>query len=189
MKTELLQDWSKKMFSRKKTHKGQTKLADGTFFTDVSVEPLPIEEILSLYECTLCLPYELSLLECAQIYLSIPNADCLNEIEVITKGDHGQEISQLHSPYDIYNFQNFIVQELPCSVPRTIEHEASGSLIYWDAHQEYCLIAGTKQFCQKSFPYTYELLERYYIESSMAEFENEDDARSCFVGLTSWMTK
>ncbi len=139
----------------------------------VAIYPTPFEELLANSESSVILPYGMTALDCAHIYMALCSISGSSEIEVITKGHHGREIGKLTSPIDIYNFQFYVAYESAGAATKSIEHRPSGSFIYWDYDEEYCFIAGPKSFCDTAFPHSPDVLKQYYIDSMVNDLEDE----------------
>ena len=134
-------------------------------------------------ENIICLPFELTIVECDQIYTAISKLDGSKEIEVNVTKEGIKKTITLASPFDLSEFIFSTVYELPIATC-ILEHESTGSIVYWDDDEQYSLVAGTKDFCLTAFPHSYKVLEHYYVQSSLNDFEVESELRDCFIQLT-----
>jgi len=134
-------------------------------------------------ECAICLPHELTILECDCIvkamrsYTQNSNADFL-----FIKEDIRTKLS-IHSAFDLNNFIFDHVYAAPVS-ECLLTHEPSGNSLYWDGDDKFCSISGTRQFCRTAYPHDHEILWYYYLHATLNEFEDEEELEAYFIQLT-----
>jgi len=159
MKIDLLKKWA--------------ALANDLSGDHIGVEPESVEKLLAKNEAFIVLPYGMTAVDCSNIYWSLSSVVGAADIKVITVGYHGQEKGELASPIDIYNFQFYVAYGAAGIENTVIEHRESGSFVYWDNDEEYCLVGGSKAFCETAFPHPLSVMKRYYVDSMVNELENE----------------
>ena len=146
--------------------------------------PGEIQRILSNAERSICLPYELSIIEIDRILSATKDAAGAAEIAIeVTKGGDTKTLTS-PSPFDVWEFIFESVYELPTAVC-TIVHKPTNSTVYWDDDERFVVIAGSKAFCEGAFHHANDVLEHFYVQSTINEFENEEALRECFTKLTS----
>jgi hypothetical protein len=148
---------------------------------DISTE---IQAVLHTSERSICLPYELTIIEVDSILSAIRRvAASSNMIVELWKGREKKSISA-PSAFDICEFIFTSVYELPTATCRLV-HEPTKSTVIWDDDERFVVIAGSKAFCESAFPHTFEVLEHFYVQSSINVFEEEKKLRERFASLTS----
>lgn len=158
---------------------GNTKKFDNGFHV-----PQDVQNILMSAQHSICLPYELSIIEIDRILTAIKTVAGTSEITV--KLSKGSDEWTFRSP-SAFNIMNFIfdtVYQLPTAICILI-HEPTSSTVYWDDEERFVVIAGARSFCDHAFPHSRDVLEYFYVQSTISEFENEDMLRECFTKITS----
>jgi hypothetical protein len=146
--------------------------------------PDEIQDILSKAERSICLPYELSIIDIDRILSAIGATGATSDI--VLNQSKGEDKRTVNSPtaFDIWEFVFDSVYELPTAIC-TLVHEPTSSTVCWDEDERFVVIAGSKMFCDNAFPHSYEVLEHFYVQSTINEFEDEKMLRECFAKLTS----
>lgn len=146
--------------------------------------PRKVQRILDYAECSICLPYELSIIEIDRVLSAIKIASGAAEITVeVAKGSDRKKLNS-PSPFDVWEFIFETVYELP-TAECTLVHKRTNSTVYWDDDERFVVIAGSKAFCENAFPHAHDVLEHFYVQSTINEFEQEEALRECFAKLTS----
>lgn len=142
-----------------------------------------IQNILDKAECSICLPYELSIIEIDRVLSAIRRVSGTSDITLeLSKGDDRRAINA-PSAFDIWDFVFDNVYQLPTAMCRLI-HSATNSTLIWDDDERFVLIAGSRAFCENAFPHSYDVLELFYVQSTINEFEDEKALREYFSNLT-----
>jgi hypothetical protein len=143
-----------------------------------------IQAVLRTSERSICLPYELTIIEVDSILSAIKRAAVSSGITVeLLKGGDKRAISS-PSAFDVWEFIFTSVYQLPTALCRLV-HEPTNSTVIWDDDERFVLIAGSKTFCEAAFPHAYGVLEYFYVQTSINEFEDEKKLRERFASLTS----
>lgn len=146
--------------------------------------PTEIQEILSKSERSICLPYELSIIEIDRILTAIKLLAGASDIAVeLFKGSEKRTISS-PSAFDIWEFIFDAVYQLPTAICMLV-HEPTKSTVYWDDDERFVVVAGSKSFCESAFPHSRDVLEAFYVQSTINDFEDEESLRERFAELTS----
>lgn len=170
MKVDILKKWA--------------DLANDLSGEHIGVEPKSVENLLTNNEAFVVLPYGVTAVDCSNIYRSMLSVSGSAEIEVLTVGYHGKKAGDLTSPIDIYNFQFYVAYGAAGIENTLLEHQESGSFVYWDSDEEYCILGGSKIFCEVAFPHPLSVMKRYYVDSMVNELENEKYWEDIFIGIT-----
>ncbi len=142
-----------------------------------------IRDILSKSERSICLPYELSIIEIDRILSAIKSAARTAEITIEAAKGSDKKTLVSPSPFDVWEFIFEEVYELP-TANCSLVHKPTNSTVFWDHDERFVVIAGSKALCESAFPHSREVLEHFYVQSTINDFENENALRECFAKLT-----
>lgn len=142
-------------------------------------------EVASNSECSICLPFELSIVDLHAIAIAMRKIDTTHDTIVEFKKEDRIWSSNNPSAYDLNNFVVNEVLELPASIS-SVTHVNSASKLLWDHEERFSLLAGSKQFCELAFPQGRALLEYYYLQQSLPYFPDEKHLIETFSYLTNF---
>lgn len=145
--------------------------------------PTGIEAVLQASERSICLPYELTIVEIDSILTAIKCVAGTSNIAVELSKSGERKTIDSPSPFDVMEFVCTTVYQLPTALCSLV-HEPSNSRLIWDDDERFAVIAGSRVFCEAAFPHSYAVLEYYYVQSTINEFEDEQALRECFAILT-----
>ncbi len=146
--------------------------------------PAEVQVVLGESERSICLPYELTIIEVDSILSAIKRASGSSTITVdLSKGSNKKAISS-PSAFDIWEFIFTSIYQLPTALCSLV-HKPTNSTVIWDRDERFVVIAGSATFCETAFPHSYDVLEYFYVQSTVNEFEDEKNLRALFANLTS----
>lgn len=146
--------------------------------------PAEIQDVLNELECSICLPYELTIIEIDRILSAMRTINDKPNITIeLSKGSEKRTVDS-PSAFDVWEFIFDSVYQLPTAICK-LSHGPTKSTVLWDDDDRFVVIGGSTAFCEKAFPHQYDVLEHFYVQSTLNEFENETKLRECFAKLTS----
>ena len=146
--------------------------------------PKEIEAVLRASDRSICLPYELTIIEIDRILTAIKRVAGMSTILVeVSKGGVTKTISS-PTPFEIMDFVFTSVYQLP-TAQCSLVHQPSNSALIWDDDERFVILSGSRALCEAAFPHSYEVLEYFFVQSTINKFDDEQALRQCFADLTS----
>ena len=145
--------------------------------------PKEIEEVARGSECSICLPFGLSIVEIDRILAAIRGATGASNFDVTLSKGAVRKIVGSPTPFEIMGFVFDAVYALPTMVCR-LAHEPSRNMLIWDDDERFALIAGSRAFCEIAYPHTYDVLEYCFVQSLPGDYYEEKALLECFASLT-----